>query len=77
MTFSQPTLQGEFDLFIACNVSALEDFLETDRAIHKHIYCCFPLAHFCFSYCKALNARKVHSISFQDAYTLYPPFKRP
>lgn len=77
MTFSPPTLQGESELFIASNLSSLEDFLKTDIANHKHIYCCFPLRHFCFSFCKDLNARKVCSISFQDAHTLYPPFKRP
>lgn len=77
MTFSQPTRQGESDLFIASNLSSLEDFLKTDIANHKHIYCSFPLMSFPFSFYKVLNAPNVCSISFQDAHTLYPPFKRP
>lgn len=77
MTFSSPTRQDESELFIASNLSSFEDFLKTDIAIHKHIYCSFPLMSFPFSFYKELNARKVCSISFQDAHTLYPPFKRP
>lgn len=71
------THKNETDLFIASHPDSLTDFLKTELANHKHIYCCFPLSQFCFSFCRDLNARKVQSISFQNAHTLYPPFQRP
>ncbi|CAK3808063.1 conserved hypothetical protein [Vibrio crassostreae] len=63
----------ETDLFIASHPDSLADFLKTELANNKHIYCCFPLSQFC----RDLNARQVRSISFQSAHTLYPPFQRP
>lgn len=74
---STPTHKNEADLFIASHHDSLSDFLKTDLANNKHIYCCFPLSQFCFSFCRDLNARQVKSISFQNAHTLYPPFQRP
>ena len=72
-----PTYRDETDLFIASHHDSLSDFLKTDLANNKHIYCCFPLSQFCFSFCRDLNTRQVKSISFQNAHTLYPPFQRP
>lgn len=69
--------KNETDLFIASHPDSLADFLKTDLANNKHIYCSFPLSQFCFSFCRDLNARQVRSISFQNAHTLYPPFQRP
>ncbi len=52
-----PTHKNETDLFIASHPDSLTDFLKIDLANHKHIYCCFPLSQFCFSFCRDLNAR--------------------
>ncbi len=51
------THKNETDLFIASHPDSLTDFLKIDLANHKHIYCCFPLSQFCFSFCRDLNAR--------------------
>ncbi|WP_080967657.1 hypothetical protein, partial [Vibrio crassostreae] len=63
----RPTHKNETDLFIASHPDSLTDFLKTDLANHKHIYCCFSLSQFCFSFCRDLNARQVLSISCQNA----------
>ncbi|WP_340700582.1 hypothetical protein [Vibrio harveyi] len=65
----------ESDLFIASNISSLEDFLKTNISNHKHAYCCFPLSEICYIHYQEFKKRQLHSVSFQNGRTLYPPFE--
>ncbi|MCP5015179.1 MAG: hypothetical protein GY938_07830 [Ketobacter sp.] len=64
----------ERTLFIASNVASLDDFLKTALSEKKHVYCNFPSTQLNYMLRRALIAREILSISFDDAQTLYPPF---
>ncbi|SON53461.1 hypothetical protein [Vibrio tapetis] len=64
----------ERTLFIASNVASLDDFLKTALSEQKHVYCNFASTEFHYMLRRALMARGILSISFQDARTFYPPF---
>ena len=59
-------------LFIASNDTSLSDFLKTEIAEGKHIYCSFKKESIDYGFKQLLIKRKVSSISFCDGFTLYP-----
>ncbi|EHD1698885.1 hypothetical protein [Vibrio vulnificus] len=67
----------ESGLFIASSLISLDDFLKTELANGKHIYCCFLANQLTYIHYKEFNKRHVASVSFQNGYTLYPPFQQP
>jgi len=62
----------ETKLFIASNNASLDDFLKTDIATGKYIYCQFIKESINPLLKRLLIKRQVSSISFCDGYTLYP-----
>ncbi|MDN3683141.1 hypothetical protein QWZ04_22800 [Vibrio tapetis subsp. quintayensis] len=64
----------ERTLFIASSPDSLNDFLKTSLSEQKHVYCNFPSTQLNYLLRRALTAREILSISFQDARTFYPPF---
>ncbi|BCL74166.1 conserved hypothetical protein [Vibrio nigripulchritudo FTn2] len=68
----------ESELFYASNKSSLEDFLRTDISLGKHVYLQAKresVEHDRYLL-EELDKKEVQSISFNDAYTLYPPYSR-
>ena len=70
------TNKDESNLFIASNTTSLEDFLKTAISFKKHVYCCFPKRTIDFSHLLEFEKRQLLSVSFQDAHTIYPPFRK-
>lgn len=63
---------SESDLFIASKLESLDDFLKTDIAKGKHVYCSFKRECVDPLLWRLLNEKKVESISFCDGHTSYP-----
>ncbi|CAH1237645.1 protein of unknown function (plasmid) [Vibrio harveyi] len=56
----------ESNLFIASRIDSLDDFLKTDIAKGKHIYCSFQKEHIDIRLWALLSQKQVQSIRFNN-----------